>query len=442
MGDHEESSLESLVLLTKKKDKEVKALTAALQKQQEKYSRLTRLYKIYGEDYVTFRKLVQSLLPSAQPLFDEIGTSKPVDEDALTEQLEAWRRELRKDDERRNSYELLSRLAFGASETIPEAPSPAPHFQLAHMESLNDVAAAGISMWQKLKRSAALEQAPLSILERWQQYEKNHSANGSSVAQAADDALGAVRTRVATCKADIRKSVERTERMRATLADAALVKTSPRSIVHPKIEELREARDVALKHYNDLLSKRESGSEASAQLSRLTEELTQLKEKVQTRIDEHTKELSVSDASAMILESEVLTMESELKNFSFLEEAASCQAQVDKKLETYRGVEELTTDVRGIERLIRSSQDQCSVLEEAIVQIEKCAGDDVVRNMPYLREVVVKFIEFTQRGDRMAATLLPVICTILGATAEEQARLEQKFPSTWLYLHQTMGQLT
>eukprot|EP00397_Hematodinium_sp_SG-2012_P047524 GEMP01054097.1.p1 GENE.GEMP01054097.1~~GEMP01054097.1.p1 ORF type:complete len:356 (+),score=79.75 GEMP01054097.1:461-1528(+) len=330
--------------------------------------------------------------------------------------------------------------SFGKTRTAETQPAS----QIPQV-NVNDMAAAGRSMWMKLTTTQTEQvQAPPSILDRWQRYENDQSANRNSITQAADDAVEAVNARIAGCHAEIAKSVERVEKMRAQLGNPSAGNTSPRGAVHPRVEELREARDVALKHY-DLLLNGSSGdsarhSDLEVKRLRVVEELAALKEKLQAEIDENTKELSVCEANGMIEESEILSMEAELNNCSFLEDAAACQTQVDMQLESYKGLEELNDDIKDLQRLISASSNQCALLEEAITQIDKCAGEEAVRNLPYLREVVVKFVEYSQRGDMTAATLLPVICTILGATEEEQTRLEQRFPSTWLYLHQSMGQ--
>jgi len=209
-------------------------------------------------------------------------------------------------------------------------------------------------MWQKLT-SKPKDERKQSLAEKWQEYEENQGRNVNSRTQAADDSLDALKNRIMQCQTEVAQSNARTEKMRAQL----LAEGSPNPLIHPRLEELRTMRDSAVKYYNDSVLKRKQEIESDQKYVNLIRDVAEQRERIQTEADAYAKELSLCDANAMILESEIASIQSELNNFSFLDDAATCQAQVDKHLETYTGVEELSEQLRRLEQSTFQCKDSC-----------------------------------------------------------------------------------
>ena len=57
-----------------------------------------------------------------------------------------------------------------------------------------------------------------------------------------------------------------------------------------------------------------------------------------------------------------------------------------------------------------------------------------------MKEVVLKYIEYTLLGDMKAQTLIPALCTLIGANEEEMREIKQwEMPSAWAVLNQAVG---
>lgn len=70
--------------------------------------------------------------------------------------------------------------------------------------------------------------------------------------------------------------------------------------------------------------------------------------------------------------------------------------------------------------------------------MEALTGNNLDRT--YLKEVVLKYIEYTMRGDMKAKTLIPALCTVIGASQDEISEIDDwQLPTAWLVLNQAVG---
>ncbi len=54
--------------------------------------------------------------------------------------------------------------------------------------------------------------------------------------------------------------------------------------------------------------------------------------------------------------------------------------------------------------------------------------------------MVLKYIEYTMRGDMKAGTLIPALCTVIGATEGEIKEIDDwTLPTAWQVLNQAVG---
>merc|ERR1719235_39485 len=134
-------------------------------------------------------------------------------------------------------------------------------------------------------------------------------------------------------------------------------------------------------------------------------------------------------------------LEAELSSNSFIEHMAEKQALRDADLVGHqRQIESLSSTVHEIQKLLGMSYDQERVLKERIRELEQSNGRSFV-DRDYLKYVVMRYIQYTQKADLKAQSLVPVICTVLGLNAEERKTVEDPvIPQPFLVLNSAVGE--
>merc|ERR1719453_1324292 len=98
--------------------------------------------------------------------------------------------------------------------------------------------------------------------------------------------------------------------------------------------------------------------------------------------------------------------------------------------------------VREIQKLLDMSITQEKVLKDRIRELEQSRDRQGQVGGDYLKHVLMKYIEYNQKGDLKAASLVPVLCTLLCLSPEERRKVDTGcIPTPLLYLNQAVGEL-
>lgn len=110
-------------------------------------------------------------------------------------------------------------------------------------------------------------------------------------------------------------------------------------------------------------------------------------------------------------------MERELDTSRMITKWAEVQASRDLVLkEKERESENIKGQFRNLESMLWKKMEQEKKDRRRIRELEWLAGNT---DKAYMKEVVLKYIEYTLLGDMKAKTLIPALCTLIGASDEE-----------------------
>jgi len=179
------------------------------------------------------------------------------------------------------------------------------------------------------------------------------------------------------------------------------------------------------------------------QMRRLHQDMDQIRQegeslRSQTRQAVEHKNTEVDELRAMVAE-----LQKEVGSNSFIERFAAQQAgrdaefrQMQKERETLLGT------LAEREKLLGLSYSQEKVLKDRIRELEAGHGRGMVAN-DYLKHVVLKYVEYTQKGDLKARMLIPVISKLLCLTREERKSIDRAaLPQPLMVLNQAVGDAT
>merc|ERR1719197_72474 len=124
-----------------------------------------------------------------------------------------------------------------------------------------------------------------------------------------------------------------------------------------------------------------------------------------------------------------------MNSSAFIQRYAEQQANRDAESKNHqKQMQQMVTTLRDIQRLLDMSISQEKVLKERIRELEQSRDRQGQVGGDYLKHVVMKYIEYNQKGDLKAASLVPVLCTLLCLSPEERRRVEHpSIPAPLLY---------
>merc|ERR1712151_112567 len=134
-------------------------------------------------------------------------------------------------------------------------------------------------------------------------------------------------------------------------------------------------------------------------------------------------------------------LEKEHNSLAFISRLAEQQAGRDAELKNQkRQVEDLNRSVADVQKMLSLSHTQERSLKERIRELEASQGRGHVAS-DYLKHVILKYVQYTQRGDLKAQSLVPVISTLLNLSPEENKSIEQPMiPQPLLIINQAAGE--
>ncbi|CAE7620471.1 pspE [Symbiodinium sp. CCMP2592] len=130
----------------------------------------------------------------------------------------------------------------------------------------------------------------------------------------------------------------------------------------------------------------------------------------------------------------------ELSSNDFITRLAEQQAGRDVEMKNQqRQVQQLNQSLAEVQKMLQMSYAQEKVLKDRIRELESSQGRTHVAG-DYLKHVVLKYIEYCQKGDLKSQSLVPVLCTLLNLSPAERRLVEHSsVPSPLLHINQVAG---
>lgn len=133
-------------------------------------------------------------------------------------------------------------------------------------------------------------------------------------------------------------------------------------------------------------------------------------------------------------------LEEELSSNDFITRLAEQQAGREVEMKNQqRQVHQLNQSLAELQKMLQMSYAQEKVLKDRIRELESSQGRTHVAG-DYLKHVVLKYIEYCQKGDLKSQSLVPVLCTLLNLSPAERRLVEHSsVPSPLLHINQVAG---
>jgi len=449
---------ETLVALLKRKDKEAQAATSKLEKLEERYVKVVRHNKILMEDRISFLRYCNELLPDSDAVFEEAAAQEiPVNCEALVRNLGTWRGAFEAAREDRRVFQQFAELCFPGDEAVAQL-FVGPTLSAEAFDMLQH-------RWVDLEELHNQSIASMNSLAREQVMAKTReledARSGRRDSEQRVDELREQLTRLAREKAQIL-----TQRLQGGAPAEPSTSSSDRHISgaggggesgellnqEQALREAREALDSAerrertARELMEAAERREqelrSGAESQqTEVRRLHGEMERLREDDERHRVQARQLLQQKDEVHGRLEQKMGELEQEMSSNSFIERYAEQQAGREAEQRgQQRQMQQLGGTVNEIQRLLSMSYSQERVLKDRIRELEQSEERQGQVGGDYLKHVVMKYIEYNQRGDLKSVTLVPVLCTLLSLSAEERRTVETgTIPTPLLYLNQAVG---
>lgn len=443
---------ETLVALLKRKDKDAQVTSAKLEKLEERYVKVVKHNKILMEDRTSFLRFCKELLPESDAVFEEAAAQEiPVNCEALIRSLDTWRGAFEAARDDRCIFKQFAELCFPGDEAVsqlfagptlsPEAFDTLQHRWVA-LEELHNQSLASINALareQAMGKTRELEEirvAKRDVDQRVEDLQKQLTQLAREKAQiltqrlqggALADAGGVLQAAVPG--GDNGDSQERSLRESREAIEAA----ERREHAARALTEEAERREKDLR--NELESSR-------MEERRLQAEAERLKEDSERNRSQARQLLQQKDEVTAKLQLRLKELESEMSSNAFIERFAEQQANRDAdSRKQQRQMASLSNTLREIQKLLDMSITQERVLKDRIRELEQSRDRQGQVGGDYLKHIVLKYIEYNQKGDLKAHALVPVLSTLLSFSSEECRAVERgTIPAPLLYLNQAVGE--
>lgn len=437
---------DTLVALLKRKDKDVRSLTAKLEKLEERYVKIVRINKICMEDRASFQRFCGTSLPESSICFEEAAAQEtPVDLDLLLQQQSNWKATMDCANEDRGIFRQFVEMVFpGDEEALQALESEALGTTTLNklqekwtiLQDLHNQSIASVNTMareQVLARSQDFEtiqerekEAREQIKELTDQLTQFHREKALRLTQRLTGGGG---------KSDDQYHLDR------ELGSAQEVDQSELHELMEKLEvserQGKEARQDALSRQDDLRKCIEQHREETQRLKR---EIARLEEANERHRLHGKQSMQDKDISAEKLRERIKELENDADGNAFIVKLAEQQASRDAEVRSaQQRVVALTADLAESQRSRNMGFTQERALKERIRELEGSVGRTHVAG-DYLKHVVMKYMEYSQSGDLKAQGLVPVICTLLKLSPEECKIVETPtLPQSLLLINNAFG---
>jgi len=435
---------DTLVALLRRKDKEVKTHQGKLDKLEERYVKVVRFNKILMEDRQSFQRFCHELLPECDGAFEEAAAQEaPTDLNELLRQLAAWRRRAEAASEDRKVFQQFLTLVFPSDEVVADL----------------------------LKRPSLGEEALDRLQQRWMQLEDLHNQSLASLNEMARQQVAEKSSEIQACQKAQRAAEAQVQDLKAELTSMARDKAQMlKQKLHGKgsqndssflavedpadasadaelqaVEEQKAAAERREKEAWQALERQRQAMQASiddlrAEARRLRVDLEREREEAQMARSQAQHLLDDKEAALGHMKQKANDLEEELSSNDFITRLAEQQAGREVEMKNQqRQVQQLNQSLAEVQKMLQMSYAQEKVLKDRIRELESSQGRTHVAG-DYLKHVVLKYIEYCQKGDLKSQSLVPVLCTLLNLSPAERRLVEHSsVPSPLLHINQVAG---
>jgi len=435
---------DTLVALLRRKDKELKAQHGKIEKLEERYVKVVRFNKILMEDRQSFQRFCHELLPECDGAFEEAAAQETAtDLQELLRQLGEWRRhgDAARDD--RKVFQQFLELLFPADEAI------------ASLFARRNLGEGSFDLLQK----------------KWMQLEDLHNQSIASINAMAREQAVLQQEELRAAQKEQRETEKKLQEMKEELTSMAREKAQMlKQKLHgknagPGNEITEEAPLAPATEQRELRAIEEQKAAAERREKEAWQSLDRQREAMQASIDELRAEarrlrldlererceaeLHRNEAERRMEEKEMLMsqlqaktgeLEQELTSTDSITRLAEQQANREVEMKKHQQqVQEVNQTLLETQKMLQMSYAQEKVLKERIRELESSQGRTHIAG-DYLKHVVLKYIEYCQKGDMKSQSLVPVLCTVLNLNAHERKLVEHScIPAPLQHLNQAAG---
>jgi len=442
---------DTLVTLLKRKDKEAKASAAKLEKLEERYVKVVRFNKILMEDRTSFLRFCNELLPESDSAFEEAAAQEtPVNLDALLKRLAVWRSVLEAAMEDRRVFHQFAELAFPGDEVVARL-FDAPSLGAEAFDTLQNKLIVLEDLRSKTIESIMKERARENetLLKSKQVVEQRNEELRDQLARLTRERAQVLTQKLQGAEPECNADSKMASHSASPHANHSTQQSDNNHSKHA--EEIRKLQLEATKYQQEACKIEEEAKlqesrlrsmieDQNKEVQRLRQDLEGMREEGERQRIQARQLLDQKDETLGRLQQRNVELEQEVGSTAFIVRCAEQQAGRDAEFKAQqRHTEQLNQSLAESQRLLTMSYSQDRVLKERIRELELSRGRGHVAS-DYLKHVVLKYIQYTQKGDMKAQALVPVLCTLLSFTSQERHTVDQcALPQSLLLINQAVG---
>lgn len=435
---------DTLVALLRRKDKELKTQQGKIEKLEERYVKVVRFNKILMEDRQSFQRFCHELLPECDGAFEEAALQEtPTDLQELLRQLGEWRSHSDAARDDRKVFQQFLELCFPGDESLAklfarpnlgEGTFDLLQKKWMELEDLHNQSIASIN-------AMAREQAVLQQ-EDLQQAQQAQREAEKKLQEMKEELTGMAREKAQMLKQKLHG------RNAGSTNEVMEEASSPRGREQRELRALEEQKAAAERREKEVWQSLERQREAmQATIDKLRAEARRLRLDLERERCE--AELHREEADRRLEEKEMLMSQLRLKTGELEQELTStdsitrlAEQQANREVEMKKHqqqVQQVNQSLLEVQKMLQMSYAQEKVLKERIRELESSQGRTHMAG-DYLKHVVLKYIEYCQKGDMKSQSLVPVLCTLLNLNSTERKLVEHSsIPAPLQHLNQAAG---
>mmetsp|Transcript_136460 Transcript_136460/g.308376 ORF Transcript_136460/g.308376 Transcript_136460/m.308376 type:complete len:465 (+) Transcript_136460:20-1414(+) len=418
LGSIDDIPHETLILLCKKKDRELTICQEKLKRVEDKLVSEKTHKKVLLADrknFARFAAQVVSEVDSAALFEHAAAQTQPVDIAALEQRLQEAAPRTEKESQARNSLRIFADLIFPEDGEVEKACFAEP----INMDLLR-------RKWGKYEdqQGEAIASVSVAAKERVESYEKQLAVveNEKKQLQRKLESVHEELTAKAEEVADAQKQLAQlyASRMLGRGGSPPPKTNFGGGAKSNGVDELAQAK-AQLQEQESRIRELEATAEehatCAAKILGLEEAVGQLSSEVDSAC-------SAKDKVIADLQLRLDAVLKEQDESAFIGELAARQAEREVEIGKLQSrIADLNQQLEEADDMRAMAAEQEKVLKQHIRELEGSTGRSEV-NLDYLKHVVLKYMVYVKNGDSKASSLVPVIGTVLALSPEERETVE------------------
>mmetsp|Transcript_91620 Transcript_91620/g.245442 ORF Transcript_91620/g.245442 Transcript_91620/m.245442 type:complete len:465 (-) Transcript_91620:84-1478(-) len=418
LGSIDDIPHETLILLCKKKDRELTICQEKLKRAEDRLVSEKQQKKVLLTDRKSFARFAARVISEVDTadLFEHAAAqTQPVELAALEQRLQDAAPRTEKESQARQALRIFADLIFPQDNEVEKACVADP----VDLDVLR-------RKWGRYedRQEESIASVSLAAKERVESYEKQLTA-AEKEKQALQKQLEAVKEELVAKGEEVAEAQKQVAQLYASRMLGRGGSPPPKTgfgggdqangvdgLKHAKqrVQEL-EARVEELQAAAD---------ERDASAERI-QELEQAVSRAMTDVEAVT---AAKDARIADLQGRLEAVLKEQDESAFVRELAARQAEREVEIGKLQSrIAELNRQLQEAEDMRVMAAEQEKVLKQHIRELEGSTGRSEV-NLDYLKHVVLKYMVYVKNGDSKASSLVPVIGTVLALSPEERETVE------------------